>query len=47
MNPYDMAMAVLVASGAVIAACALLTVRHLDKLEREIAARKQAQHAAE
>ncbi|MEQ1617550.1 MAG: hypothetical protein ABL883_04300 [Terricaulis sp.] len=47
MSPYDAAMLVLAASGSIIAIAALLTVRGLDRLEREIAERKAAKHAAE
>jgi hypothetical protein len=47
MSGYDQAMLVLVAAGMITAIAALWTVRRLDRLEREIAARKAAEHAAE
>ena len=47
MSAYDTAMWVLALSGGVVAVLALLTVRRLDRLEREIARRKAAKHAAE
>lgn len=47
MSGYDFVMTVLVISGSIIAVLALLTVRRLDRLEREIAARNSAEHPAE
>jgi hypothetical protein len=47
MSAYDTAMLVLVACGSLTAIAALLTVRRLDRLERIIAERKAAEHAAE
>ncbi len=47
MSAYDTAMLVLAASGSILAIAALVTVRRLDRLEREIALRKAAKHAAE
>ena len=47
MTGYDGAMAMLAIFGSIIAIAALLTVRRLDRLERRIAERKAAQHAAE
>lgn len=47
MTGYDGAMAMLAVFGVILAIAALLTVRRLDRLEREIAERKAAKHAAE
>lgn len=47
MTGYDGAMAMLAVFGGIIAIAALLTVRRLDRLERLIAERKAAKHAAE
>ncbi len=47
MNGYVAAMTILVTFGGLLAAYGLLTVRNLDRLERKIAERKAAQHAAE
>lgn len=47
MSGYDFVMTVLVVSGSIVAILALLTSRRLDRLEREIAARKASEHPAE
>ncbi|MGQ0532453.1 MAG: hypothetical protein ACT4OF_07155 [Caulobacteraceae bacterium] len=47
MTGYDFVMTALVVSGSVIAVLALLSARRLDRLEREIAARKATQRPAE
>lgn len=47
MSAYDYVMTILVGSGALIGVLALLTVRRLDRLEREIATRRAAEHPAE
>lgn len=47
MSGYITAMTVLVSFGGLLAVYGLLTVRNLDRLERRIAERKAAQHAAE
>ncbi len=47
MSGYVAAMTMLVAFGGLLAVYGLLTVRNLDRLERRIAKRKAAQHAAE
>lgn len=47
MSGYDGAMTILAVLGAILAVGALLTVRRLDRLERLIAERKAAKHAAE
>ncbi len=47
MTGYEAAMTVLISFGVVLAVAALLTVRNLDRIEREIAARKASEHPAE
>lgn len=47
MSGYVAAMTVLVTFGGLLAVYGLLTVRNLDRMERRIAERKAAQHAAE
>jgi hypothetical protein len=47
MSSYDQAMTVLAAFGIIMAAIALLLVRNLDRIEREIREREAASHSAE
>ena len=47
MSGYEFVMTVLVVSGSIIAALAIITSRRLDRLAREIAARKASEHLAE
>ena len=47
MSSYDQALLLLALPGVVIMIAALITARRLDRLEREIAAGKAAEHPAE
>lgn len=47
MSAYDTAMIILASCGGITAIAALVVAARLDRLERRIAERKAAQHAAE